>query len=122
HQLRERIATLLPDEDNESAMSVSVLSFGFKHGLPSDVDMVFDCRFLPNPHWVDELRPLSGTDTPVRDHVLGSDLAQPFVDEIGRLLDLVVPAFESEGKPYLTVAFGCTGGRHRSVAIAEEIA
>lgn len=122
HQLRERIATLLPDEGDESAMAISVLSFGFKHGLPSDVDMVFDCRFLPNPHWVEDLRPLSGRDEPVRDHVLSADLAGPFVEEIDRLLDVVVPAFEAEGKPYLTVAFGCTGGRHRSVAIAEEIA
>lgn len=122
HQLRERIGALVPDADGDADMAITVLSFGFKHGLPSDVDMVFDCRFLPNPHWDEKLRPMSGRDEPVRDHVLESELAGPFVEEIERLLGVVVPAFEDEGKPYLTLAFGCTGGRHRSVAIAEEIA
>jgi UPF0042 nucleotide-binding protein len=103
-------------------MQVSVVSFGFKHGVPADVDMVFDCRFLPNPHWVDELRPQSGLDEPVRDHVLQSDLATTFLAVVDDLWDVVLPAFASEGKAYLSLAFGCTGGRHRSVAIAEEVA
>jgi len=122
HQLRDRVSVLFPDETGEAEMQLAVQSFGFKHGLPADVDMVLDCRFLPNPHWVEELRPLSGQDAPVRDYVLGTELAGPFVDEVDRLLEVVMPAFRAEGKAYLTVAFGCTGGRHRSVAIAEEVA
>jgi UPF0042 nucleotide-binding protein len=122
HQLRDRIFELFDDEDRSPGMQVTVTSFGFKHGLPSDVDMVLDCRFLPNPHWVDELRPQNGTDRPVREYVLGSELAGEFLERIDGLLDVLLPAFEREGKAYLTLAFGCTGGRHRSVAISEEIA
>ena len=122
HQLRERVSELIGDDEAAPGMQVSVLSFGFKHGLPADVDMVLDCRFLPNPHWVDELRPLTGTDDAVREHVLGSELAQAFLTALDGLLDVVLPAFVAEGKAYLSVAFGCTGGRHRSVAIAEEVA
>ena len=122
HQLRDRVGELFSDDEGTSGMQVSVLSFGFKHGLPVDVDMVLDCRFLPNPHWVDELRPLTGTDAAVRDHVLGSELAQGFLERLDGLLDVLLPAFEAEGKAYLSVAFGCTGGRHRSVAIGEEVA
>jgi UPF0042 nucleotide-binding protein len=98
------------------------MSFGFKHGLPADVDMVLDCRFLPNPHWVDDLRPLSGLDGPVSDYVLGSALTDPFLAGLDDLYDVLLPAFEAEGRPYLTIAFGCTGGRHRSVAITEATA
>ena len=122
HQLRERVGELFSDDDGNSGMQVSVLSFGFKHGLPVDVDMVLDCRFLPNPHWVDELRPLTGTEPTVRDYVLGSELAKAFLERLDGLLDVLLPAFEAEGKAYLSVAFGCTGGRHRSVAIGEEVA
>lgn len=122
HQLRDRVAALFADDTPGPTMQVSVVSFGFKHGLPADVDMVFDCRFLPNPHWVDELRPQVGTDEPVREHVLGSELATDFLAVVDDLLDVVLPAFGVEGKAYLSLAFGCTGGRHRSVAIAEEVA
>ena len=122
HQLRDRIVDLFGDDERAPGMQVTVTSFGFKHGLPSDVDMVLDCRFLPNPHWVDELRPQTGTDEAVRDYVLGSDLARTFLERMDGLLDVLLPAFQSEGKAYLTLAFGCTGGRHRSVAISEEIA
>jgi len=122
HQLRDRILELFGDDDRAPGMQVTVTSFGFKHGLPSDVDMVLDCRFLPNPHWVDELRPQTGTDEPVREYVLGSELAQAFLGRVDGLLDVLLPAFQAEGKAYLTVAFGCTGGRHRSVAISEEVA
>lgn len=123
HQLRERVSGLFAGDDHESpGMQVSVLSFGYKHGLPADVDVVLDCRFLPNPHWVDELRPLTGSQVPVRDYVLGSDLAQDFLGRLDDLLDVLLPAYRDEGKAYLTIAFGCTGGRHRSVAIAEEMA
>lgn len=121
HQLRDRVEDLFGDQAAGPGMQVSVLSFGFKHGVPADVDMVLDCRFLPNPHWVDELRPQTGQDEPVRDYVLGSDLARGFLDRLDGLLDVLLPAFRAEGKAYLTLAFGCTGGRHRSVAIAEEV-
>jgi UPF0042 nucleotide-binding protein len=121
HQLRDRVMELFDDEES-LGMQVTVTSFGFKHGLPSDVDMVFDCRFLPNPHWVEDLRPQTGTDAPVRDHVLGSDLAAAFLAQVDGLLDVLLPAFQTEGKAYLTLAFGCTGGRHRSVAVSEEVA
>jgi len=122
HQLRERISALFSEDTAGPGMQVSVLSFGFKHGLPADVDMVFDCRFLPNPHWIDDLRPQTGQDEPVRDYVLGSPLAEAFLTQVDGLFDVVLPAFQAEAKAYLTLAFGCTGGRHRSVAIAEEVA
>jgi UPF0042 nucleotide-binding protein len=121
HQLRDRVNELFGDGELAVGMQVTVLSFGYKHGLPSDVDMVLDCRFLPNPHWVEDLRPQTGRDAPVRDYVLGWPLAQEFLDRIDGLFDVLLPAFEVEGKAYLTLAFGCTGGRHRSVAITEEI-
>ncbi len=122
HQLRDRVAELFADDERAPGMQVSVVSFGFKHGVPADVDMVFDCRFLPNPHWVDELRPQTGLDEPVRDHVLESELSTDFLAVVDDLFDVVLPAFSREGKAYLSLAFGCTGGRHRSVAIAEEVA
>lgn len=121
HQLRDRIVELFSDEDDE-VMQVTVTSFGYKHGLPLDVDMVLDCRFLPNPHWVEELRPLSGLDPEVRDYVLAQPEAQGFVERLRSLLELLVPAFTAEGKAYLTVAMGCTGGQHRSVVMAEQVA
>ena len=121
HQLRDRIAPLFVGEGSPG-MQVTVSSFGYKHGLPLDVDVVLDCRFLPNPHWVDELRPLTGRDEPVRDYVLGQDAAEAFLAHLDGLWDLLLPAYAEEGKAYLTVAFGCTGGRHRSVAIAEQVA
>jgi UPF0042 nucleotide-binding protein len=121
HQLRAWIVELFADEEH-SGLQVSVVSFGYKHGLPRDIDLVFDCRFLPNPHWVDELRPLTGRDPVVRDYVLEQPNSGPFLDELDRMLELLLPAYEEEGKSYLRVGFGCTGGRHRSVAIAEEVA
>ena len=99
------------------------MSFGYKHGLPLDVDLVFDCRFLPNPHWVEELRPHTGLDSDVRDYVLApSRDGVPFLDELDRLLALTLPGYDDEGKAYLSIGVGCTGGRHRSVVIAEELA
>jgi RNase adapter protein RapZ len=102
--------------------SVTVESFGFKYGLPMDADMVMDVRFLPNPHWVDELRPHSGQHPAVRDYVLGQPGAAKFLDTYHDLLGLVVEGYRREGKRYMTVAIGCTGGKHRSVAIAEALA
>ena len=121
HELHDKVAELYGQADDRP-MRLAVTSFGYKHGAPRDADLVMDCRFLPNPHWVDELRPLSGLDAPVREHVLGSDLAQGFLGRLDGLLDLLLPAFVGEGRSYLTLAFGCTGGRHRSVAIAEAVA
>lgn len=121
HELRNRLVDLFGSEAQDQGMVTSLVSFGFKHGLPRDVDLVIDCRFLPNPHWVDELRPLSGLDAPVRDYVLDQPVTGPFLDRLQSLLELLLPAYVDEGKAYLTIAFGCTGGRHRSVAIAEEM-
>ena len=120
HQLRDRIVDIF-EEGSESGMQTRLVSFGYKHGLPLDVDMVLDCRFLPNPHWVEELRPQTGQDPEVRDYVLGQPLAVKFLASLGDLFATLVPAYADEGKAYLTVAFGCTGGRHRSVAITEQI-
>ena len=122
HQLRSRVVDLFGDEVPDSGMQTTVVSFGFKHGLPLDTDLVIDCRFLPNPHWEEHLRPLTGLDADVRDYVLGQDVTGPFLDRLTGLLELLVPAYVAEGKSYLTIAFGCTGGRHRSVAIAERVA
>jgi UPF0042 nucleotide-binding protein len=122
HQLRGWIVEFFGADSPDAGMQVSVVSFGYKHGLPIDVDLVFDCRFLPNPHWVDELRPLSGRDEPVREYVLERPETKEFLAELDQLLGLLLPGFIREGKSYLRVALGCTGGRHRSVVIAEELA
>jgi UPF0042 nucleotide-binding protein len=122
HQLRDRVVDLFGDDEGTPAMQTTVLSFGYKHGLPLDTDLVIDCRFLPNPHWVEDLRPLTGLDEPVRRYVLDQEVTAEFLDELAGLLRLLMPAYVTEGKSYLTIAFGCTGGRHRSVAIAQEIA
>ncbi len=119
HQLRRRlIETFTPTAET---MQIQVVSFGFKHGVPLDVDTVFDCRFLPNPYWVDELRPLTGLDEPVRRFVLDQPGTNEFINRVDHLLGLVLPAYVKEGKSYLTIAVGCTGGRHRSVVLAEEL-
>jgi RNase adapter protein RapZ len=122
HQLRDRIIELFGDTHSSVRLQTQVMSFGYKFGLPLDVDMVLDCRFLPNPHWVPELRPMSGRDDAVRDFVLGQDLTEDFLQHLRSMLADLLPAYAAEGKAYLTVAFGCTGGRHRSVAIAERMA
>ena len=105
-----------------SRLTVSLISFGFKHGTPLDVDTMLDVRFLPNPHYDPELRPLTGHDVPVREAVLGSEDCQEFLDKACDLLSFLVPRYAAEGKTYFTVGVGCTGGRHRSVAITEELA
>ncbi|MGH9025236.1 MAG: RNase adapter RapZ [Acidimicrobiia bacterium] len=122
HELRERLAEVFSESAPEGTLQVSVVSFGYKHGLPLDVDLVFDCRFLPNPHWVDELRPLPGTAPEVRGYVMDQPETRAFLAELERLFALVLPAFVREGKAYLSIGVGCTGGRHRSVVIAEELA
>ena len=122
HQLRNRMIQLFGADAPVSGMQTSIVSFGYKHGLPLDVDLVFDCRFLPNPHWVDELRPKTGLDKPVRDYVMKQEPTAEFLQRLDDLLELLLPAYVDEGKSYLTLAFGCTGGRHRSVAISEAVA
>jgi UPF0042 nucleotide-binding protein len=121
HELRERLTSQFSEDDSVRPMRISVRSFGFKHGAPRDVDMMFDVRFLPNPHWVPELRDLRGTDEAVSDYVLSSEGAKEFVDQVDVLLSTLIPRYQAEGKSYLSIGIGCTGGHHRSVAIAEEL-
>jgi UPF0042 nucleotide-binding protein len=122
HDLRRQMIQLFGPENAGDALQISLVSFGFKNGVPMDVDMMFDVRFLPNPHWNEELRPLSGLDDPVRTFVLSQPLAEEFLERISSLVSLILPAYLHEGRSYLTIGVGCTGGRHRSVAISEELA
>ncbi len=121
NQLRARVEELFGGEDTRR-LRVTVLSFGFKYGLPPDADFVVDARFLPNPYWVPDLRDQTGRDDAVSRYVMGQRGASTFVETFVRLVNATAPGFEREGKRYLTVAVGCTGGKHRSVAIAEELA
>jgi UPF0042 nucleotide-binding protein len=121
NQLRGRVEELFGGEDARR-LRVTVLSFGFKYGVPQDADFVIDARFLPNPYWVPELREHTGREVEVSRYVLGQHGAVTFVETYARLINATAPGFEREGKRYLTVAVGCTGGKHRSVAIAEELA
>lgn len=120
HELRDRLVNEL-GAGHEAPLKIDVMSFGYKHGLPNHADLVFDCRFLPNPHWLPELRGLSGKDQAVRDYVFGQEATGPFVTRLHDLLDVSIPGYEREGKRYLTIAIGCTGGKHRSVAVAEDL-
>jgi UPF0042 nucleotide-binding protein len=121
HELRDRIREAFTDAPPEEGLQVSVVSFGFKYGSPRDADLLFDVRFLPNPHWVDALRPLPGTDIRVADYVRGQEAYGEFMGRLRELLDVAVPGYVREGKSYLTLAVGCTGGHHRSVVVAEEL-
>jgi len=120
HQLEKKIADYF-HEDSDSDLRVNVLSFGYKYGIPVDADLVVDCRFISNPHWVPELRPLSGLDKPVSDAVLNSHNVQEFLDRYQALFETMATGFIAEGRKYLTLAIGCTGGKHRSVAVAVEL-
>jgi UPF0042 nucleotide-binding protein len=119
HELRDRMLAAFASDG--VGLRVNVSSFGFKHGLPLDADMVLDVRFLPNPHWVPELRPQTGRDDAVRDYVLGQPQTATFLARLESLLEVSLPGYVKEGKQYLTVAIGCTGGHHRSVVLAEEL-
>lgn len=121
HELRDRLVDAF-GEAGTAGLFVNIVSFGFKNGTPRDADIILDVRFLPNPHWIDELRPLSGLDAPVRDYVLGQPETGVFLERLFALFDVMVPAFVKEGKHYLTIAMGCTGGKHRSVVLAERLA
>ena len=120
HQLRERVEQAFPDTE-PVAVRMTVMSFGFKYGTPADADMVFDCRFLPNPHWVPDLQNRTGLDEPVADYVMRQPGAEPFLDAAEQALRVVLDGYLREGKRYALVAVGCTGGKHRSVVIAEQL-
>ncbi len=121
HELRARVSSLFA-ADAGAGLQLRVSSFGYKRGVPVDMDLVLDCRFLPNPYWQSGLRGLSGLDDAVHDYVLAQPHARSFVDRIVELLAELLPAYSEEGRSFLGIAFGCTGGRHRSVVIAEAVA
>jgi len=121
HELRSRVREAFGNE-RDTAVRVTVLSFGFKYGLPVDADMVADCRFLPNPHWIPEFAPQTGKDPAVRRYVLGQPDAEEFLGPYVEALQVALAGFERSGKHFVTLAVGCTGGKHRSVVVAEEIA
>jgi len=121
HELRARMHGYFAG-DAVTGLRLNIVSFGYKYGVPVDADLVADCRFLPNPHWVPELRALSGLDASVRDYVLGQPAATAFLEAYLSVLEVSLPGFEREGKRYVTLAVGCTGGKHRSVAMAEQLA
>ena len=121
HQLKAQIVDLFAPTGDRDVMQLSLVSFGFKHGIPLDVDMVWDVRFLPNPHWEEHLRELSGLDDAVSTFTIEQPLAQQFLDRAEEMLQFLLPAYQAEGRSYLTIAIGCTGGRHRSVAVTEAI-
>ena len=122
HDLKGRLARIVLGRDVRATLDVDVMSFGFKHGVPLDADLMFDVRFLPNPYYDRELRPLTGLDAPVADYVLGHPATAAYVDELAGLLTRWVPLYADAGKARLTIGIGCTGGQHRSVAIAETLA
>jgi UPF0042 nucleotide-binding protein len=122
HELRTKVAAAFGDEGAATQVSMTLMSFGYKYGLPVDADLVVDCRFLPNPHWVEELRPHTGQDPDVRAYVLGQPAAGEFLERYEGVLRLLLEGYEREGKRYVLLAVGCTGGKHRSVAMTEELA
>ncbi len=121
HRLEKRTAEIFA-AGMAKALRINVLSFGYKYGIPVDADLVLDCRFIPNPHWIPDLRPLSGLDDAVYNHVLKSDGVADFVKSYVGVVEKMIPGYLTEGKKYVTIAIGCTGGKHRSVSIAREIA
>lgn len=121
HQLEKRTGEIFA-EGMAQALRINVLSFGYKYGIPVDADLVLDCRFIPNPHWIPELRPLSGLDDAVYNHVLSSEGVKDFVAAYVDVVEKMIPGYLREGKKYVTIAIGCTGGKHRSVSVAREIA
>jgi len=122
HELRGKVAAAFAEAGQDTALHLTVMSFGYKYGLPVDADLVVDCRFLPNPHWIPELRPRSGQDAAVRDFVLAQEGAAEFLERYEELVRLLATGYLREGKRYVLLAVGCTGGKHRSVAMAEQLA
>ncbi len=121
-ELRQEIEKIFVNNEKFCNMMVTVLSFGFKYGIPADADLVFDVRFLPNPYYIEELKKLTGNDKPIQDYVMGFDAAHIFLDKIMDLFDFLLPEYVQEGKNSLVIAIGCTGGKHRSVTLANAIA
>ncbi|MDQ4095846.1 MAG: RNase adapter RapZ [Actinomycetota bacterium] len=121
-ELRSRLAAYFEAPPDSEGLNTTIISFGYKYGLPLDADIVLDVRFLPNPHWVEGLRDLTGLDEPVRDYVLSQDVTADFLARTQDLFAVLLPGYAQEGRHFLTVAIGCTGGRHRSVVLGEEIA
>jgi RNase adapter protein RapZ len=121
HQLKDRLIEMYVAPGQRTGLTISLVSFGFKHGVPFDADLVFDVRFLPNPHFVEGLRALDGRDARVREFILAHEESRELLRRLEDFLGFVLPAYQREGKAYLTVAVGCTGGRHRSVALVEEL-
>jgi RNase adapter protein RapZ len=121
HQLKELVSARLKGEEGPAGLTVHLQSFGYRYGIPLESDLVFDVRFLPNPHFVPELKPFPGTDSRVRGYVLEKPAAGVFLVKLQDMLDFLLPAYRQEGKSYLTISIGCTGGRHRSVVITEQL-
>ncbi len=121
HQLRQFVTSLYREEKGKKLMTVVLISFGFKSGTPQNVDLLFDVRFLPNPHFVSELRPLKGTDKKVSRYVLQKKMTREFLSKVRALIDFLIPHYIQEGRPYLTIGIGCTGGNHRSPALVEKM-
>ena len=119
--LQNRLFTLFAGDSRQRGLSVTVMSFGYKHGLPMEADLVFDARFLPNPYYVDDLRELSGLDLPVKEFVFACPQTRDFLEKLENMMDFLLPLYTEEGKLALTIAIGCTGGRHRSVALASAL-
>jgi UPF0042 nucleotide-binding protein len=120
-QLKDRLFAVMPRASVSEELRIDIVTFGFKYGIPLEADLVFDVRFLTNPYWDPQLKPLSGLEEPVRDFVLNQPPARRFLELVTELLELTVPAYRAEGKEQLRVALGCTGGYHRSIALAEEL-
>lgn len=120
-ELKSELDRIFVDGEEYNNLMVNVMSFGFKHGIPSDVDLVFDVRFLPNPYYVDELKTLTGNDKPVQDFVMACEESHTFLNKLQDMLDFLIPNYVKEGKYRLVVAIGCTGGKHRSVTLANEL-
>lgn len=120
-ELRSEIHKIFVENKNYKNLYVTILSFGFKYGIPGDADLVFDVRFLPNPYYITELRPMSGNDAPVRDYVMNSETARTFLDKLTDMVQFLIPNYVAEGKNQLVIAIGCTGGKHRSVTLANAL-
>ena len=120
-ELRQEIEKIFVDDREFSNIMISVLSFGFKYGIPADADLVFDVRFLPNPYYIDELRPKSGNDREVREYVMNNDKAREFLAKLTDMIEFLIPNYVQEGKTQLVIGIGCTGGKHRSVTLANEL-
>ena len=120
-ELKSELDKIFVKNQQFKNLMITILSFGFKYGIPEDADLVFDVRFLPNPYYVEGLRPLTGNDKPVRDYVMGFDVAVQFLDKLTDLIAFLIPNYVLEGKNQLVIAVGCTGGKHRSVTLASEL-